>query len=206
MKLFLGICNTQHEVPAEFFWSFIAIRNEYETVPFRSRHPWDIVRNNKIVYEFLKSDCDVLVKMDIDQSYPSNYFEKLVHLVEKYKVIGPLIHDRGTGHTPLMFSERNGFMMTKMDLLGKTGIEEVPYCHTNLFYAREVLEKIPAPWYEASLSQDGLERGSHVDYDFLDKIHNAGYPTYIDISTVVGHQTVGYEWGDEYKKRLRGAF
>jgi hypothetical protein len=199
MKLFMGVCNSQHEVPAEFFWSVIGIKQICEIVPFRSRHPWDVIRNNVIIDRFLKSDCDILVKMDIDQSYPSNYFERFVPLVEQFKVIGPLIYDRWktNQYMPLAFKERyNGFMLEKFDLSDCTGIVDIKYAHTNLFYAREVLEKIPPPWYEAVQSKNGLERANHVDYDFIDKIHNAGYPTYIDLSTVVGHQKVEYETGN----------
>lgn len=197
MKLFVGVCNSQNDVPSEFFWSFIGIKQVCETVPFRSRHPWDVIRNNVIIDTFLKSDCDVLVKMDIDQSYPANYFERFVPLVEQYKVIGPLIYDRWPtyNYMPLAFRERDGFILKRVDLSQCTGIEDIKYAHTNLFYAREVLEKVPPPWYEATQSATGLERGNHVDYDFIDKIHNAGYPTYIDISTVVGHQKVEYETG-----------
>ena len=199
MKLFMGVCNSQHNVPSEFFWSVIGIKHDFQVIPFRSKHPWDVIRNNVIIDTFLKSDCDILVKMDIDQSYPSNFFERFVPLVERFKVLGPLIYDRwdSNGYMPLAFSERyEGFKLRKMDLSEQTGIIDIPYAHTNLFYAREVLEKIPAPWYEARQSVTGLERANHVDYDFIDKIHNVGYRTYIDLSTVVGHQKVEYETGN----------
>lgn len=198
MKLFVGICNSQHHVPAEFFWSFINIKIVCQTVPFRSGHPWDVIRNNMIINKFLESDCDILAKMDIDQSYPSNYFERFIPLVEQFKVIGPLIYDRWKtyNYMPLMFSElTQGFMLKKMDLSDKTGIIEAPYAHTNLFYAREVLEKVLPPWYEAYATESGLDRKNHVDYTFLDKIKSAGYPIYIDLSTVVGHMKVEYEVG-----------
>ena len=201
MKLFLGICNSQHNMPSEFFWSFIGIKQVCPTFPFRSKHPWDVIRNNVIIDKFLKSDCDILAKMDIDQSYPSDYFERFVPLVDKYKVVGPLIYDRWPtyDYMPLAFSERDGFVLRKIDLSKCTGIIEAKYPHTNMFYAREVLEKIPPPWYEATQSVTGLERANHVDYDFIDKIHNAGYLTYIDLSTVVGHQKVEYETGQSYR-------
>lgn len=199
MKLFMGVCNSQNNIPSEFFWSVVAIKRICEVTSFRSRHPWDVTRNNVIIDAFLKSNCDILVKMDIDQSYPSNYFERFVPLVEQFKVVGPLIHDRwgGNGYMPLAFSERyEGLALKRMDLSELTGIVNIPYAHTNLFYHREVLEKIKPPYYEAYQRPDGLERGNHVDYDFIDKIHSAGYETYIDLSTVVGHQKVEYEFGN----------
>lgn len=198
MKLFLGICNSQYHVPSNFFWSFIHMKNPYPVTAYRSGHPWDVVRNNRIIAAFLKSDCDVLIKMDIDQEYPPNFLEKLVPLVQEYKVIGPLIYDRHevNGYMPLLFESYNGLMLKKMDVSELTGVVNVPFPHTNLLYHREVLEKIPAPWYEASQREDGLERSNHVDLDFISKIHKAGYDTYIDLDTVVGHMEVRFQYGD----------
>lgn len=197
MKLFIGICNSQHHVPSKFFWSFIHMRNPYPVSAYRSGHPWDVARNNMIIHKFLQSDCDVLVKMDVDQEYPPNFLEKLVPLVEKYKVIGPLIYDRHkvNDYMPLLFSWYSGLHLKKLDISDKTGVIEVPFPHTNLFYHREVLEKIPAPWYEAYLREDGLERKNHVDLDFISKIHKAGYKTYIDLDTIVGHMEVRFQIG-----------
>jgi hypothetical protein len=132
--------------------------------------------------------------MDIDQAYPSTYFERLVPLVERYKVIGPLIKDREkeNNHMPLAFVSHSKAALQKFPLAGKTGIIDIPYSHTNLFYSREVLEKIPPPWYEAYQADDGLSRNNHVDFTFLDKIKAAGYPIYIYLDTKVGHQCTEY--------------
>jgi hypothetical protein len=188
-KIFIGICNTQDVVPSEFFWSFIRINNPYPVMACRSTHPWDVVRNNNIIDKFLKSDCTILAKMDIDQSYPTDYFERLVPLVGIFKVVGPLIFDRWPQNRfiPLAFDKVYP-ELNSMDISGMTGVVDIPYPHTNLFYHREVIEKIPAPWYEAYQTKDGLSRANHVDFDFIEKIHKAGYKTYIDLDCVVGHQ------------------
>jgi hypothetical protein len=201
-KLFIGICNSQKDVPASFFWSFINIQNPCPSVAMRSGHPWDVVRNNAIIDAFLKSTFDVLVKMDIDQEYPSDYFTTMVPLVEQYGVVGPLIFDRWqqSGYMPLAFEKYgNPHVLNdgwkKWDIRGKTGVHEIPYTHTNNFYAREALEKIPAPWYEAKLSADGLSRANHVDYNVLDKIKAAGFPIYCNLDVCVKHEGVGRkEW------------
>ena len=189
-KVFIGICNTQDSVPAGFFWSFIHIQNPYPVMAYRSSHPWDVVRNNVIIDKFLKSDCDILVKMDIDQAYPSDFFTRFVPLVEQCKVIGPLIYDRWpeNNFSPLAFDRLSGPYPVAMDISNMSGIVDIMYPHTNLFYSRKVLEEVKPPWYEAYLSKDGLSRSNHVDFSFIDKIHFAGYATYIDLDCVVGHQ------------------
>ncbi len=188
-KLLIGSCNSQELIPSRFFWSTISIKNPYPTSMVRGDHPWDVVRNNRVIKSFLDSDCDILVKMDIDQTYPPDYFTTMVPLVEKYKVIGPVIYDRWAGNKfmPLAFESHDYPHLKLFDLAGKSGVVEVPYPHTNLFYAREVLEKIPPPWYEAYLRPDGLDRANHVDFSFLDKIKKAGYPIYLNLDVEVRH-------------------
>ncbi|MHA2066327.1 MAG: hypothetical protein ACXABY_18305 [Candidatus Thorarchaeota archaeon] len=158
----------------------------------RSGHPWDVVRNNQIIKRFLDGGYDYLAKMDVDQVYPQDYFEKLLPLAEKYKVIGPLIFDRWrfNNFAPLMFNKAGYGALEWASIEGQEGVIEIPYAHTNLIYAREVLEKIPAPWYEAHLREDGLDRANHVDFSFLQKIKDAGYKIRIDLDTVVGHLTI----------------
>ena len=196
MKVFAGICNSQDFIPSGFFWTYINIRKPYPIVAHRATHPWDVVRNNAIINAFLKSDCDILAKMDIDQVYPADYFERLIPLCLEHGVAGPVIADRWKENSfkPLAFDAVNfGMFPTAwMNLENLAGVVEVPYPHTNLLYKREVLEKIPAPWYEAYLSQDGLKRANHVDYTFIDKIHRAGYKVMIDLDCEVKHMAV--EW------------
>lgn len=204
-KLFIGICNTQESVPSDLFWSFIHIKRPYPIVAYRSTHPWDVVRNNRIIDKFLKSDCNVLAKMDIDQTYPPDYFERLVPLALKTGVSGPLIYDRWSQNNfmPLAFEDVEGQYPIPMDISNLNGVVDIPYPHTNLFYRRDVLSDIPAPWYEAHLSDDGLDRANHVDFSFIKKIHEVGFRVMIDLDCVVRHQFntfVGKEFHDAWNR------
>ncbi|MHA2067055.1 MAG: hypothetical protein ACXABY_22025 [Candidatus Thorarchaeota archaeon] len=194
LRIFVGICNSQDQIPSRFVWSLMGMDwAGYSTTVYRSGHPWDVVRNNRIIHFFLESGADILAKMDIDQEFCPGYIKRLVPLVEKYKVVGPLLFDRlkRSDFMPLMFSDPDylKLMDNHIPLGDQKGLVEIPYPHTNLLYAREVLEKIPPPWYEAYLSPDGLDRANHVDFHFLDKIHKAGYKIHIDLDTEVGHLT-----------------
>jgi GT2 family glycosyltransferase len=191
MKLFVGICNSQELIPSKFFWSFITVDSNWPVHVARSGNAYAPIRNNQLIKEFLKSDADIFIKMDVDQAYPTRYFLEMVPLVEKYKVIGPLIFDRHRQNNfmPLAFEgyDIETTMFRFFPILQKDEVTEVPYSHTNLFYAREVLEKIPPPWYECRYTDDGCSHAIHMDYTFLDKIKEAGYPIYINPKVAVRH-------------------
>lgn len=190
-KLFLVICNSQTIVDANMMWSllFNLVGSKYPVQIYRASHPWDIVRNNQGIQKFLESDADIMVKMDVDQIYPPNYFSNMVPLVDEYKVIGPVIYDRhsSSGYRTLAFDSKSDLFGTWLDVSCAEGIREYNYTHTNNFYAREVFENIPKPWYEAHATRDGLDRANHVDYDLLDKIKDSGYSIYLNHEIVVKH-------------------
>lgn len=190
MKLFVGICNSQEYIHSRFFWSCLSMDlGGYECAFFQASHPWDVVRNNVMIKNFLDSGYDYFVKMDVDQIYPPNYFKAMVPLLEKYKVLGPLLFERHEerGFTPLVFENADYNNLKDFDVSGTNGIIRVPFAHTNLFYHQEVLKKIPAPWYEAHLQEDGLDRKNHVDFTFLQKVKDAGYSIYINMDLTVKH-------------------
>lgn len=131
--------------------------------------------------------------MDIDQVYPPDYFQKIVPLLDEYKVMAPLIYDRWPQNhfMPLVFDDVDidKFTLKLMDLRGKTGIIEVPYCHANLFMTREVMEKLPSPPYPGGLRPDGLQKIQHADFILNESIRNAGYKIYVNLDVVVEHIT-----------------
>jgi hypothetical protein len=192
-KVFIGVANSQEFVPAYFHWGWEKMVKPYEYTMERFDHSDCFIRNNQMIEAFLESDYDVMVKMDIDQKYSRGFLEKMVPLVEKYKAIGPLIHNkwRKKGYFPLMHMS-NSFPYVSVPIPFRSGIVEVPYSHSNLFLAREVLEKIDPPWYEGHFNAKGTGRTSDVDYTFIDKIKAAGYPVYINTDIEAKHLVLEY--------------
>ena len=193
MKLFIGVGNSQFTVPSAFHWSWEEMDKPYEYVKVRFDHNESIVRNNQMIRDFLISDCDVFVKMDIDQVYPKDYFTIMVPLVEKYKLVGPLIHNkwRKNKYVPLL-SDSDPFPIIRQPGKNwrrkcKAGILKVKYAHTNLFYAREVFENIKPPWLTVEYSRDNCSFTSLQDYSLIDRIRKQGFTTHINMNVVVGH-------------------
>jgi len=201
-------CNSQESVDADYLWSLLSnvfsyIEEGGKVYVWRGGHPWDVVRNNAGIDAFLHAlDYDVMAKCDVDQWYPPNYFLDMAVLVEEYPVIGPVIYDRGqrSGFAALVVDKPWGRFL---DIDGHSGIHKFPYTHTNNFYAREVLEKIAPPWYVAELSEDGLKRANHVDYDFLDLIREAGYDIHTNCDITVEHITK-VRVTKEFHQKMRG--
>jgi len=155
-----------------------------------------------MIAAFLESDAEVMVKMDLDTEYPDDYLVTLAPLVEKYKVIGPEVYDRSdsNAYSVLCFSEKVDLVENWIDCSDETGIKSYPYTHTNNFYAREVLEAIDPPYYVYKEREDFKDKDNHVDYDFLDKIKDAGYPIYINHNIDVCHLFIGRSNRDWHKK------
>jgi len=203
-KLFIGIPNSQEQMPSMFFWSFIQSTIPCANVVLRAVSSVSAIRNNFLYTEFLKTNCDYFVKMDIDQVYPSDYFTTMLPLLGEYKAIGPLIYDRHeeNGFAPMVFEnvDIENSMMSRRDISKMSGIIEVPFCHANLFLAREVIEKISFPPHEGTLSADGLIRANHPDFLLNKKIHDAGYKIYVNLDVVVKHIAKLYVTPEVHRK------
>ena len=186
------MCNSQNTVPSAFHWSWEAIDKPYEYEKVRFSHDDAVIRNNEMIGAFLKSDSDILVKMDVDQKYRKDYLTVMVPLVEKYKLIGPLIYSkrRRNNYSPLLYEEDIYPLKRQIDWEKRTpenGILPIYYAHTNLFYHREVLESVEPPWYEAKYNEDCSDYKISRDFSFLEKLIKKGFKTYINMNMVVGH-------------------
>jgi len=207
-NLFVVSCNSQDKVDSDFLWSLLGNIFTYgnaggKVKVFRTKHPLDAVRNNMGFDAFLKDkEYDICARCDVDQWYPEDYFFDTVPLVEKHKVIGPVIYDRMpfNNYAPLVIEKPWGRFIP---IDGLTGIHKFPYTHINNFYAREVLEAVSPPWFEALLTEDGMGRANHPDYTFLDRIREAGYDIYTNCDITVEH-LVQVRVDKEFHQKMRG--
>lgn len=188
-KLFIAVCNSQDFVPSAFHWSWERMAKPDNYRKERFTHSYGVIRNNQAVDMFLASDCDMFTFMDIDQKYPENYLTIMLPLAYRYKVIGPLIYDKWRVHNfnPLMFDENRYPFLSFPSGEAYTGIVEKKYAHNNMFYAREVLERIPPPWYEFNLNERGTNRNESQDFLMNDKVRKAGYKVYVNTDMEVQH-------------------
>lgn len=203
MHLFVACCNSQEMLHSKFVWSmFQNMNTPYSITMHRASHPWTTIRNNRAILEFIRSGADIMVKMDVDQIYPENYFLDMVPLVQTYGMIGPLIYDRHdqNDYKTLAFGNKDDVLGSWIDTHGEVGIAAYPYTHTNNFYTRELITCVEPPWYEFYPTKNGFEKGNHVDFDFLDKIKETGQRCWINHDVIVKHIAICPVDGDFYEK------
>lgn len=187
----------------------MVVGTKYRWMIARGGHPWDIIRNNRLIKSFLDSEANIFVKMDADQIYPADYFKTMVPLVEECGVVGPLIMDRQeqSGFMPLAFDSHDNTRIhrndIRWDVLDEDKLMKVPYTHTNNFYDKRVLEQISPPWYEAYADAQGLDRANHVDFNFLDKIRKVS-EIWLHCGVVVEHMYTRGITKDDAKKNQGG--
>jgi len=190
-KLYVGVCNSQSQVPSAFFWTVMSLGSSIPAHFFRSINKHGFIRNNQLIKGFLDSGFEYFTKMDIDQAYPGNYFKTMVPLIDKYKVVAPLIFDRWrtSNFAPLAFENIDQDKAFPIDIKGKTGVHPYAYAHTNLFMHREVLESIEPPWFDTVYTEDRMAVLENCDRYFIRKLTDAGYKTYVNFDVVVQHIT-----------------
>ena len=200
--------NSQPWCYSDYMWTMM---HNVATYPgtvgvYRADHGVDAIRNNRGVHAFLQSDAEVMVRMDLDQSYPPDFLTTMAPLALEYKVIGPEIYDRweANDHKILCFNDKFAVWENHIDCSDANGIKAYPYTHTNNFYLREVVENTPLPWFTADMDESGLNRRSHPDFDLLDKIREAGYEIYMNHNVEVHHLFVAKASNDYHQRHMRG--
>jgi GT2 family glycosyltransferase len=157
-------------------------------------YPHDAARNF-CVKEFLKSDSTHLFFLDSDVIPPLHALEKLIAAdkdvvtgfypsmridpnKKQFKILNVFsygVDERGKhGLIPIVKAEGDGLI--KVDRAGGG-------C---LFIAREVLEKIGAPYFKFQYDDEGLLKYGE-DIDFCKKAADAGYQLYAHTGVVCGH-------------------
>lgn len=207
-RIFVATGNSQPWCYSDYMWTMM---REVAVYPgkvdlFRMTHSKPDIRNNRGVKAFLQSDADILVRMDLDQSYPDDFLVTMVPLVQEYKIIGPEIYDRWeqNDHRILCFSDYKPTPWDHwIDCTDASGIKAYPYTHTNNLYAREAVESVPLPWWNNPLTEDGCDQQNHPDFELLDKFREYGYPTYLNHNVEVYHLFIGRAC-NQYYRRWKG--
>lgn len=150
---------------------------------------------NEYVKDFLKSDCDILWFLDSDVVPPGNVLDLVTLHGEKWKLAGapypvwmtvPGYDGQQVVFTVYVRDPNNGALHASP--VPDAGLAFVDGMATGcIFIHREVLEKVPAPWFE--FKYDPITRNiiEGEDLGFCKKTCDLGYKFFTDFSMVCHH-------------------
>jgi GT2 family glycosyltransferase len=147
--------------------------------------PLDACRN-RMVQKLLSREEEWLLMVDADIVPPDNaLFELLSH--EKEIVSAPSLVRKGNEAAPLIL-RREGEEYRSMH--NPEGLTEVDATGTGcILVHRSVFQRIPPPWFEFVLDQNGLlKRGE--DFEFCERARSAGFSIYVDCDLLCEHTGV----------------
>lgn len=151
---------------------------------------------NKMVEDFLASDCDYLWFLDSDITPPKQVLDLLVLHGDKWKVGGltypVFMKPPGSDilevvYTAYKYNESTG----NLGLCGvpKQGLDMLDGLATGcLFIHREVLEKLERPYFEFKFHEVDREVREGEDLGFCRKVSKLGYKFFTDFSMTCRHQ------------------
>ena len=178
-KLGIGLPLSFPMVPADFFESFM-LMEKGEYVLLRSKDgPIDMLRNG-LVGLALAAGCTHLVMLDTDMYYDIKTIPKL--LSHERDVVGALYFRRCPPFEPFMVKNNEYILEWEEGDL----IEVDRTAGGCILFNMKVFDKIDPPWFEVEKTENGMIKLGE-DYNFCDKLRNAGYKIYVDTSIVAEH-------------------
>lgn len=151
---------------------------------------------NKIVEEFLKTDCDAIWFLDSDVAPPNTAIELVTKHWDKWQVAGcpyPLFLKPAGHEIPkvvfAVYSDMGeGKGLKTADNIPKDGTGYVDGIATGcLFIKREVFEKLEKPYFEFKYERETMEMVEGEDIGFCHKVRELGHRFFIDFSMVCHH-------------------
>lgn len=151
---------------------------------------------NKLVEDFLATDCDILWFLDSDIAPSREVLDLVAVDGDKWQLAGacyPVFMTPPGGEIPeVVFTtykknpETGNFTPSNAPKEGKEFVDGLATgC---LFIKREVLEKLEKPYFEFTFDKLDRELKEGEDLGFCRKVHELGYKFYVDYSLVCRHQ------------------
>ena len=141
---------------------------------------------NMLIRSALERGATEILAVSADQSFPRDILQRL--RAHNKDVVTALTATRQTGHHWLAFNlDKNGlghrakmqFPLEKVDV-------GAPGC---MLIKSHVFNKIPPPWFKATVAKDGCGIVQTSDFYFFKKLKEYGFETYVDTTLESYHQT-----------------
>lgn len=148
---------------------------------------------NKLVEQFMETDCDVIWFLDADVAPPNSVIEIVTKHWDEWKLAGapyPLFLTPNGHDTPkVVFAVYEdlgkGFHCASVPASGTGFVDGIATgC---IFIKREVIEKLEKPYFEFKFNPETREMVEGEDLGFCRKVNKLGYKFFIDYSMTCHH-------------------
>jgi len=196
LKVFVARPSGERASYADFYDNFDKVWLPPHTIKRSRRSAYIASQQNDLAREFLRSDCEYFWLINDDQVFPP---DALMRLVSHNKdVVGvnclmkngphpPMIYDPPLpddrpGHMPQYFYKQHEHGLIRVGAIGGGGT----------LIHRRVFETVPDPWWEVhTVYRDNRPpEQSSEDFDFCQKVTNAGLEIWCDLEICVAHAVI----------------
>ena len=189
IKLGIGICNNQEYLLSEFFWSFADLLKPTNFVVIRGQSRLKAASLNHIVREAYSLNCQKLLFIDTDQTFPFDTIPKLLSRNEP--IVSGLTYMRGHLFNPLAGWKKDGNYVNSNGENWKENFADFPDNDDHLVEVdwtsvgcllvdMDVFNKIYFPCFKEEWDDEEGARSKGHDLIFCDSVREAGYKIYVD--------------------------
>ena len=144
---------------------------------------------NALARMFMASDFDWFWLLNDDQIYPPDTLLRL--LAHQKDIVVPLCIEKNGPHPPLIYEHSSpGLKAYRFLKRHERGLIPVGAAGGGgMLIHRRVFEAIPDPWWTVTTGQTeaGAWEQSSEDFDFCDRVADAGFQLFCDLETSVIH-------------------
>lgn len=179
-KLGIGIPQSLPFIDSDFHESFVnMVKPEYVNIRASIGEVAEL--RNALVLIAQQAFCSHLIMMDADMVYPQNTIMKLIEHKDKM-MVGALCFKRYPPFNPVMIKDSK-----IIDEWEEDELLDVDRMGTGcVLFNMRIFDEIDRPWFKKVIDDNGLViRGE--DYEFCDKVKQAGYDIYVDTSIECEH-------------------
>lgn len=147
---------------------------------------------NALVRMFLETDFEYFWLLNDDQPYPPDTLLRL--LSHQKDIVVPLCLEKAAPHFPLIYGKKaNGDKEKRYLRKGERGL--VPTAASGgggMLIHRCVFEAVKDPWWtvHGKMGENGIWDQTSEDFDFCDRVADAGFQLYCDLDCSVIHMAL----------------
>lgn len=200
VKLCIGLCNEGDTIPSDFFWSYLRMMKPPKTITMRGQSRLKAASLNRLVEAAFKSNCDKILFLDVDQTFPPETIPRL--LSRGIPIISGLTHLREHPYSPaagwFQGKDDDQKCVNQSGNVWKRTFEPFPDNEEHLvpvdwvgvsclMVDMRIFNEIYFPCFKERWNDEMGDRDRGHDVVFCEAVKKAGYRVYVDTTVQCGH-------------------